>query len=453
VSRGHVVEAGDRRMQAHALQTRRPLLTALSVTALALALAVPVASAAPMTKLVSQQYEGHQSASPSGNPDIDASGNTVVFDTRGDEFSGGDSNGFQDVYRRIIDRSKAKMVSRAYVGGLGDAPSFAPSISSNGRYVVFQSAASNLTPTKITTGRQIYRRDLVSRKTRLVSTGAKGVGDRDAWTSDVSASGRYVAFSSWAYNLTSRPTFNQEQVYLRDMVKKKTFLISQSGGVAGNGPSGDPVVSADGRFVAFTSMAKNLSGKDLRNASQIFMRDRKLGKTYLISKNSKGKAGNDYSWSPAMAADGRTIVFASNANNLIKWGADSNTTPDVYKYDRARKVTSRVSVSRRGRQLNGDSFDPDISANGKVIVFASNSTNVIKGGSDAIPHIYRRGLTPGSIKIASRNNNGKQGNGPSNYPKVSANGRWVTYESNSTNLNPGKDDNGSTTDAFRTGPF
>ncbi len=440
---------GGTRLSRHPRRvSARRILTGATITILALAIAATAVSAAPRTKLMSQSTSGDRSTEASGSADINATGNLAVFHTEGDPL-GTDSNGRSDIYVRNVSGKKTTLVSRARNGGLANGASHNPAVSANGRYVVFGSSATNLTAAT-GTGSQIYRRDLLTRTTALGSKGAHGAANAGALSPAISANGRYVAFRTSAANLTSKNTFGQSHVYLRDMVKKKTFLISQAGGVGGNALSAIPVISADGRFVAFHSEATNLSSKDERGKLQVFLRDRKLNRTFLISKNSKGKAANGYSGYPAMSADGRSIVFESAASNLIKWGTDSNGQVDVYKYDRGRKTMSRVSLNWRDRQLNDTSLDPDISANGTVITFWSPASNTIKGRTNGKVHIYRRGPAASSIRLVGRTNGGQQANGGAQTSALSANGKYVAYVSAATNL--GNDTNGKN-DVFRTGPF
>ena len=144
-----------------------------------------------------------------------------------------------------------------------------------------------------------------------------------------------------------------------------------SGGHQGNGSSGisDPSVSANGRYVAFDSGASNLVAGDTNGYFDVFVRDRKLHKTTLVSISTAGVKGNGNSTAPSISADGRYVVFVSDATNLV--AGDTNGYADVFVRDRKLHRTYRVSVSTAGLQTNSDSYQPSISANGRYVAFAS----------------------------------------------------------------------------------
>jgi Tol biopolymer transport system component len=427
------------------------LLLALGVAALALILAAPAASAAPRTKLISQSSAGDQVAEESETPDVSATGRLIVFNTKG-ALLPADPNADDDVYVRSVSARKTKLASRGQGGVWGDAWSVRGAISDSGRYVVFSSNASNLIKGLTILGPQIYRRDIKTGRTLLASRGAAGPADGGCRQPQISATGRHVVFTCSATNLTGKDTHGKDQVYLRDMKLKRTYLISQAKGQAGDRYSGGPVVSADGRYVAFASVATNLTSKDTRGVEQVYLRDRKLKRTLLISRNRSGKAADGYSSDPAVSADGRVVVFASTAGNLI--GAkDTNGEMDIYRREWKRNRTSRVSLDWKGRQLKGGvSHDPDISADGHVIVFTSLADDVVKGLGGPLAHVYRRDLRSGRVKLVDRNNRGTVANDDSGNPELSANGRYVVFDSGATNLAPGGDDN-DMYDVFRRGPF
>jgi Tol biopolymer transport system component len=168
-----------------------------------------------------------------------------------------------------------------------------------------------------------------------------------------------------------------------------------SAGAEGNGNSFDPSISADGRFVAFDSFASSLVGGDTNGESDIFVRDRRKGKTRRVSVSSAGAEANGRSFindigSP-ISADGRFVAFQSDASNLV--GGDTNGSSDVFVRDRRRDKTRRVSVSSAGAEANDNSVGPSISADGRFVAFASWATNLVAGDTQGYPNadIFVRG--------------------------------------------------------------
>jgi len=446
-------------MHAHVRLTRiRPLIVSIMVMALVLALAVPVASATPKTKLISKSSSGVQASMGAGHPALSRDGKVVAFHT-GSGLVSGDKNARRDVYARNVPNRTTKPISRGHGGVWGNEVSRSPAISENGRFVSFYSQASNLIHGHVMTFSHSYRRDRQMGRTALVSRSSSGaVANGPSGSGDISADGRYVVFPSVASNLVAKDAKGVWQIYLRDMKLKKTYLISRNNaGTAGNQSSGDPDISADGRFVVYESDATNLTTKDTKGKRQVYLYDRKSKRTTLVSKNNAGKAGKGGSGDPAISRDGKVIVYESAAANLIRAGRDSNGMPDVYRYVRSTHKTSRVSLNYRGRQITGctciGSADPDISANGRWLVFGSDGTNVTKAGNPHdYEHVYRRDLATGKVRLVSRSTSGARGDSSSRLPRISADGRFVTFESYATNF-LAHDANGHTLDVFRRGPF
>ena len=206
--------------------------------------------------------------------------------------------------------TKTKLVSQSSAGTQGDERSFGQEISATGRFVAFDSVAG-LVSGDVNGERDIYIRDFKKGKTKLVSKAAGGgSGNDDSWGPSISANGRFVVFTSEASDLIVGSVNNMDAVYVRDTVKNKTRLISRSSsGAQANAHSFSPSISADGRWVAFESAATNLVNKNTFGVRQIYLFDRKNNKLSLVSRNKKGKAGNDDSDDPANeGGDGRSTT-------------------------------------------------------------------------------------------------------------------------------------------------
>jgi Tol biopolymer transport system component len=201
----------------------------------------------------------------------------------------------------------------------------------------------------------------------------------------ISADGRVVAFASLAGNLVTQDTNGVADIFVHDRVTGTTERVSvDSRGRQGDGHSGIvgvagyPAISADGRFVAFPSAATNLVKKDRNGATDIFVHDRLTGTTERASVSSAGVQSNGFSEGPAISADGRFVAFHSNADNLVP--GDDNFADDVFVHDRLTGATERASVSSTGVGGNSTSFLAELSADGRFVVFTSGAENLVPGG-------------------------------------------------------------------------
>jgi len=231
------------------------------------------------------------------------------------------------------------------------------------------------------------------------STGQQA--NADSMDPSISADGRFVAFISEATNLVAADTNGYPDVLLRDRLTGITERISvSSAGEQANGKSyyyswGGPSVTADGMLVAFTSAASNLVPGDTNAQLDVFVRDRSSGATERVSVTSAGAQGNDWSDQPAISADGRFVAFRSNARNLVP--GDTYALPDIFVHDRQTGETTRVSVASDGSEGNGASWRPAISADGRFVAFLSGASNLIpndtNGRADVFVHDRQTGVT------------------------------------------------------------
>ena len=295
--------------------------------------------------------------------------------------------------------------------------------------------------------------------TQLVSVAQSGVqGDHDAQGNfSLSAGGRLVAFDSQATNLIPGLTDanNASDIFVRNLATNQTELISVSTtGGFGNGNSQDPTMSADGRYVAFTSLSSNLVAGDTNNAYDVFVRDRVAGATERVSVSTAGAEGNQGGFGPRISQDGRYVVFGSDATNLV--ANDTNGTTDVFLRDRLAGTTERVSVSTAGAQGNGGSGWPSVSADGRYVAFYSSASTLLDSpasDSNNAWDIFLRDRTasPPTTTRVSVASNGTQAIGGSIIggsvlPSMSADGRYIVYYSDAANLVSG--DNNAERDVF-----
>jgi Tol biopolymer transport system component len=226
--------------------------------------------------------------------------------------------------------------------------------------------------------------------TRVSVDSSGNQGNEDSEFPSISADGRFVAFASYATNLVSGDSAFQEDIFVHDRQTGETTRVSvNSSGNQGNGQSAFPAISADGRFVAFPSVATNLVGGDSNESSDVFVHDRQTGETTRVSVNSSGNQGNDYSGflgnhDTSLSADGRFVAFVSRANNLVP--GDTNGAEDVFVHDRACRTTMRVNVDSFGNQGNGQSggfFNTtSLSADGRFVAFDSDDPTLVAGDTN-----------------------------------------------------------------------
>ena len=196
-----------------------------------------------------------------------------------------------------------------------------------------------------------------------------------------------------------------------------------------------PSISGNGQYVAFSSRASNLVSGDTNASYDIFVRDRVKGTTQCVSlaAGDSGVQGNDDSDRPSISTDGRYVAFASRASNLVS--DDTNESYDVFVRDRVSGATKRVSLASGtpGEQSNDDSDWPSISADGRYVAFFSYATNLIPGGSGA-GHVFVHDLQAHTTEQVSISSSGVEGNSASAFPSISADGLLVAFSSGATNL-------------------
>ena len=318
---------------------------------------------------------------------------------------------------------------------------YAPSINADGRFVVFLSNASNLVPGDTNHDTDIFIHDRDTGKTKRVSVSSTGEqGNNDALYHSISADGRFVAFYSHASNMVPGDTNNDADVFVHDLNTEMTKRVSVSTtGQQGNDRSLFLSISANGRFVAFESDASNLVPGDTNDTRDIFVHDRDAHLTERISISSSGEQGNSGSAYTSISADGRYVVFESAASNLVP--GDTNGESDIFVRDRKTGVTVRLSVSSSGEQGSFGSYDPSISANGRFIAFDSFASNLVPGDTNDNTDTFVHDRETGETVRVSISSSGAQGNSVSFDTSISANGRFVTFHSYAQNLVPGDTNN------------
>jgi hypothetical protein len=312
--------------------------------------------------------------------------------------------------------------------------SFGASISGDGRYVAFVASASNLVRGDTNGAWDVFVHDRQTGETARVSVASDGSqGNLGSSGSSISADGRYVAFNSIANNLVGGDTNNNYDVFVHDRKTHTTTLVSvASDGTQGNEGSTWPSISADGHYVAFGSYASNLVSGDTNGRKDIFVHDRVTGTTTRVSVASDGTQGDHLSRFPTISSDGKFVAFSSKATNLVS--RDTNGKEDVFVRNLKTNTTTRVSVASDGTQGNLYSTKPSISSDGHYIAFSSASSNLVIGDTNNEYDIFIHNIKTGITSRVSVASSGAQGNNFSTAPSISADGRYTAYESHATNL-------------------
>jgi Tol biopolymer transport system component len=299
--------------------------------------------AAHTLRTASPGADGTQPNGISIEPSIDADGRYVAFTSYASNLVAGDGNGSNDVFVRDLVAGSTRLVSLSSDGRQGDGGSGTAAISADGRYVAFASDAGNLVAGDTNDSTDIFVRDLVAGTTRLVSrSSAGGPADGSSSGPAISATGRYVGFESAAANLVAGDTNGLTDVFVRDLRHGTTRVSLATGGhTQADGWSARPAVSADGRYVSFTSAGTNLVAGDSNGRDDVFVRDRRYGRTYRVSVGAHGQSDAD-SRGGAMSPDGRYVAFESSGMNLV--AGDTNLVADVFRRDRSTRATLRVSL-------------------------------------------------------------------------------------------------------------
>jgi tricorn protease-like protein len=334
-------------------------------------------------------------------------------------------------------------VSVASDGTQANGDSYSTSISADGRYVAFASRASNLAAWDANwRAADVFVHDRQSGETTRVSVASDGTqANNDSFAPSISADGRYVAFESYATNLVAGDTNGMNDVFVHDRQSGETTRVSlASDGAQAYGNSHEASISADGRYVAFGSYASNLVAGDTNGMYDVFVHDRQTSTTTRGSLASDGSQAIGPSTYLSISADGRYVAFASWASNLV--AGDTNEMSDIFIYDRQASETSRVSLASDGSQTNSGSYEAFISANGRFVVFTSAADNLTAGDTNGVDDIFVHDRQTGETVRVSVASDGSQTIGSSsNFPSISADGRYVTFYSYASNLVPG-DTNG-----------
>lgn len=331
------------------------------------------------TTRVSVATGGGEGNGASDQPSISHDGRYVAFRSVATNLIGTDTNGVADIFVHDRQTGTTLRVSVRSDGSQSPSASDWPQISGNGQFVVFQSPDRLISTGEPVGGNDadIFRRDIVNGINVYISrpsgTGSQSTNDGNSQPS-VSKDGRYVAFRGRSTNLigAGNDLNGRPDVFVRDAVNNTTERVSltTAGAEATGGDSERPFISSDGRYVVFESQAQ-IDGAGDTTLRDIYLRDRVAATTERLSLDSAAVAGSSSSLSAVVSANGRWVVFASDASNFVPSGGDSNAARDVFLRDRTTATTVRISVDSDGNQVAQASGIPFISDDGRFIGFTS----------------------------------------------------------------------------------
>jgi fibronectin type 3 domain-containing protein len=379
-------------------------------------------------------------ASSSTNFSISSDGRLRVFSSYASNLVTGDTNNAEDVFLQDQTTGAVTLLSRG-PGGAANGDSDQAVISADGRYVAFTSKASNLVPGDLNGKSDVFIEDLQTGTVLLVSTGANGQGNDDSFNPVLSADGRYVAFTSAASNLDPNKTDHAFDVFRKDMQTGEVRLVSTGPGGQGSASGDGASISGDGRLVSFVSFANNLVPGDTNGAYDAFVKDMDTGVVTLVNQGAQGP-GNRGSTNAFLSADGRYVAFSSQATNLVL--GDTNGVGDAFVKDLQTGAVSLVSASTAGPG-NGQSVAGPISADGRFVLVKSFATNLVSQAVGPGFQIFLKDTLTGSIQLVTTGAAGPA-NSDGQFPALSGDGRYVQFMSGASNLVP--NDNNGAADVF-----
>ncbi len=381
------------------------------------------------SQLISLTVPNEESSSPA----ISCDGTYIAYSSEADNLVV-DTNDLEDVFVAARGFPVPHRVSVSSLGLESDGPSYEPDVSDEGEFVVFTSDASNLIPVDSNGVSDIFVHEVATGVTERISVSTLGLeANGPSLEPSISRDGRYVAFTSHATNLVFGDSNAAADVFVHDRAFGITSLISiDSLGAQGDAGSFEPAIDGSGNFIVFTSHATNFTA-DGNGVTDIFLRDRSAGTTVRVTNNTTGGDPDFGSRWPAISCNGELVTYTSAATNLIL--GDVNGFQDVFLEDRGAMTRSRVSVDSAGVAANDNSFFSAVSDTAKV-TFDSNASNLVLADTNSVRDVFVHNRSSGSTVRSSIDSSGAQSNARSRGPDITEDGCDVVYASLADNLVP-----------------
>lgn len=407
-------------------------------------------STAPTIVRVSENLDGVGADLGSFAPAVANTGRLVAFHSLATNLVASDTNGVADIFVKDTQNGEVERANTTSNGveALGGDSRFAAATNAAVGNIVFESDASNLVANDNNGLSDIFLKDTASGTLTRVSVDAVGdEADLASSNAAISRDGTVVVFDSAATNLVANDNNGLRDIFWRNLTTGEVKLVSVSAaGAQANNVSLNPIVSADGRFVAFESDANNLVGGDANSLRDVFIKDMNNGAIALVSVSAAGVQGNFVSAGASISDNGQFVAFASLSSTLV--AGDLNGVSDVFVKDTVGGAIVRANTTSAGLEaVGGNSSSAAISADGRYVAFVSLANNLVLKGNLGIADVYIKDTQIGAIERLSISALGVESNLPSDLPMITTDGRYVVFESAATNLVP--NDVNSGVDIFR----
>ncbi len=367
---------------------------------------------------------------------ISAEGRMVAFQSEASNLVGNDFNGQYDIFVRDMRTGETTLVSVSTSGSSANGLSLQPSISGNGRYVVFESNASNLVADDTNGQWDLFMRDLQTQTTIRFSLDSSGNQATSRSDSPVfAADNRYIVFHSDAA-LVPEDTNGATDVYRYDAQTRALIRVSTTAtGAQANGSSIWPWPSADGNIVVFLSSATNLVSNDTNGWGDIFTKNIATGEVRRVNVSSQGIQSNNESIWPSISGNGRIVSFCSLGSTLVS--GDTNNNWDAFVHDLLTSTTTRINVRPDGSQADSYTRSPTtITRDGRSVTFASLSTNLVVNDTNGFQDVFVRDLQTSTTVRTSFAYDGDQSGDDCFVPYIAADGRYLTFTSEANDHTP-----------------
>ena len=367
-------------------------------------------------------------------PFFSADGRSLGFLSAG-ALAPGDTNGDLDIYVRDLATGALKWASVPGAGAPGNGACFDGALSADGNLLIFSSTSSNLVQGDTNTAMDVFVKNFQTGALTRISTSTNNAeGNNASAGGSISADGRVAVFDSFAGNLVGGDTNGAVDVFVKNFGTGALERVSvAANGTQADGQSSFARISADGKRVFFLSDAGNLTATADATpfGVDLYEKDIETKAVRCVSTNAAGAQGNQGADLYVLSADGRYLVFASLSNNLVV--GDTNDKTDIFRKDLQSGAIDRVSTAANGAEANGGSTSPSVSADGRYVTFASDSTNIVAGASNQL-HIYRKDMLTGAVMLISASAAGQAANADSFRTATSSDGQRVAFDSDATNL-------------------
>jgi Tol biopolymer transport system component len=385
--------------------------------------------------------------SASNRPDISADGRYVVFESTATNLDAWDTQPQADIFIRDLQLGDTYRISTPSPTGGSNGDSRRPSISSDGNFVVFESSATNLVSGDSNGQTDLFLWSRATGQLSRVSVASNGSqGNGESVNARISANGQFVVFESRASNLDPADTNSTRDIFVRNLQQNTTRCVSRTHlGASSDRDSANGSISADGTRVAFESDGTNLVFWDTNNHTDIFVRNLVNDTILRASLAWNAAEGNGPSTRPSISPDGLQVAFESNAMNLVV--GDNNYQTDIFLRELSSGYTRRISTSVNGIEGQMRSFEPQFAADGRFVAFLSEASNLVANDTNNFTDVFVRDVLFDQVFRVSRGHQMSETQNHSRAPRISATGRWVVFENDANNLVE-SDQNGCS-DVFR----